>query len=136
MPELSDNPFRRIDPINKCGIAALGFGYKIFSLTLGICISGSSNGFEYTRRQVPAFYCGNSNDIGGFYFGYFYMTVYEIVDVQSFSDAVNGEPQVQPSPSPSPTDLDKFSGASFIFPSVLVISLFLLISVFLISLNY
>ena len=41
--ELTDNPLYREEPIRKCGTAAQLFGFNIFAVTVGYCISGSND---------------------------------------------------------------------------------------------
>lgn len=45
--ELTDDPLRREDPIRKCGSAAQMFGFDAFAVTVGYCISGSSDVEDY-----------------------------------------------------------------------------------------
>ncbi len=76
--DLTDDPIRRIDPVQKCGKAATDLGYSVFAVAWGYCISGSSSVTVYT--QLPANACSNGN--GGYHRGAFLMDVYEVPEIE------------------------------------------------------
>lgn len=123
--DLTDNPFQREDPIRKCGTSALSLGYNAFALTLGYCISGSSDPINY-QTQSGINICRDGK--GGYIYGYFFMDVYVVNDVQSFSDSVFDI--LNPDPSPSPTPDPSGSLISSI-PNILLLALSTLIVVLL-----
>ncbi len=123
-PELSDNPFTRVDPIRKCGTGAVESGYDIFSLTERICISGSSVLRDYETFEADGF-CRDGT--GGYTYGFYFMDVYELFDIPNFADSA-GFYFPEPSPSPSP-DYSP-DGVSMTLPSVILLSLTVLISVY------
>ena len=103
-PDLSDNPFTRTQPVPKCGLGATEEGFQFFGVSVGYCISGSSDLNDYTIYHYPG-YCYDGS--GGVYYAgrytYFFMDVYEVVDVPSFT--VSADQALNPglSPSPAPT---------------------------------
>ena len=109
-----------------CGTSALSLGYNAFALTLGYCISGSSDPINY--QTVSGDICREGK--GGYIYGYFFMDVYVVNDVQSFSDSVFDILNPEPSPSPSPTPDPSGSLISSI-PNVLLLALSTLIVVLL-----
>ena len=127
-PELSDNPFTRVDPIRKCGQGAVESGFDAFSLAEQICISGSSTLRHYETFEADGF-C--SDGVGGYAFGLYFMDVYELFDIPNFADSAGFVAPPEPSPSPSPVP----DGVSMTLPSVILLSLTVLISVYYILFN-
>jgi hypothetical protein len=135
--DLSDNPLTRTDAVEKCGKGAMHFNYTAFSVTLGFCISGSNDVVEYYGLAGP--FCRNGE--GGTFLNFYYHDVYEIVDIQAFSDSA-GEvfnPSATTTPSsatevltPSPTVLDIIgdpNGGSISIPSAIIFSITIMMSV-------
>ena len=83
-PELSDSAVTRTKPVDKCGLAALKFGYTAFGLVVGLCVSGSNNTSDYARFE--GHFCQNGK--GGSFQGIFFMDVYEIGSPEAYSDGV------------------------------------------------
>ena len=50
--DLSDNPWEREDPISKCGAAAQEYGFHIFALAIGFCLSGSNDIRHYQLLET------------------------------------------------------------------------------------
>ncbi len=61
--DLTDDPLYREDPIRKCGTAAQSYGYDVFAVTVGYCLSGSSDVDDYTIH--PSTLC--EQGLGNFY---------------------------------------------------------------------
>lgn len=127
-PDVSDNPFIRIDPIRKCGVAATTLDFDAFAVVRGICISGSNNLRDYQAIEATGF-CRDG--VGGYAFGYYFMTVYELVDLGSFADSAGIT-----APSPSPTPSLEPDGGSLSLPSIVLISLTILVSVCITLFSY
>ncbi len=53
--DLTDDPLYREDPIRKCGTAAQLYSFDIFAVSVGYCVSGSSDVEDY--RQYPSTLC-------------------------------------------------------------------------------
>ena len=83
-PDVLDNPLTRQNPVRKCGKAAQTLRFNLFGVSLGYCISGSNRITDY--QYVRSALCADGN--GGYSRGYYIMDVYEVVNVQSFSDSV------------------------------------------------
>ena len=107
--DLSDSPFTRTDPIRKCGLAAQQYGFWMFAVSSGYCVSGSNSLTDYQYVQATA--C--SNGIGGYSAGYFTMDVYEITNQQMFQDSVaeTGHPVDYDSAPAPPTNESSSSSA-------------------------
>ncbi len=103
--DLTDDPLTRPDAVQRCAKAATELGYSIFAVSIGYCISGSSNvdDYKYVRSSI----CNNG--IGGYSRGYFGMDVYEIMEAEQVHDFVldlrHLSPPVAPSPTPTSTPI-------------------------------
>lgn len=86
---MSDNPYTRVNPVSKCGIAAQDRSLRFFGVTLGYCISGSNLLSDYTYVQSRL--CRDGK--GSYSQGFFVMDVYEVTNQQSFMDSVVGIPE-------------------------------------------
>ena len=93
-------------------------------MTLGYCISGNSDPINY--QTVSGNICEEGK--GGYIYGYFFMDVYVVNDVQSFSDSVFDILNPEPSPSPTP---DPSGSLISSIPNVLLLALSTLIVVLL-----
>ncbi|XP_019850969.1 PREDICTED: zinc metalloproteinase nas-14-like [Amphimedon queenslandica] len=83
-PDLSDSAITREKAVEKCGMGALQYHYKAFSVTLGFCISGSNRTEAYT--QFEGYFCRDGK--GGNFDQFLFMDVYEIEQPQAYSDAL------------------------------------------------
>ena len=88
IPELSDNPLTRTEPVAKCGLAATKQGYKYFGVATGYCISGSNNKEHYNNSK--SYSPGSCNNgVGAVYYkggySYYYMDVYKVTGASSFT---------------------------------------------------
>ena len=126
-PELSDEPTTRTDAVAKCGLAATKQGYEYFGVSIGYCISGSNNSEDYNNTN--SFYPGWCVDgVGAVYYSgryvYYFMDVYKVVDVSSFTvsaDQVIGPDSVTTEP-PSGVS-DEASGVAAHRYSLLLLSM-------------
>ena len=75
-PDLSDNPRNRMNAIVKCQEAAQQFGFNIFAVSLGYCISGSNWLSDYQLNPASDDRCHSG--LGGRATGYITMNVYQI----------------------------------------------------------
>ena len=82
--DLSDDPFTRVNPVSKCGIAAQRNNYNYFGVAIGYCLSGSNQLSQY--QYFSSSRCRDGK--GAYSNGWFIMDVYEITDGRSFSDSV------------------------------------------------
>ena len=135
-PELSDDPLTRTEPVAKCGLAAVKLGYGYFGVSVGYCISGSNNSKHYNNSN--SYYPGLCNDgVGAVYYSgsltYYFMDVYQVNDVSSFSasadSAISPDSATTLPPSsvttvpPSPTVDGKPSGVDVHRSSFLLLSI-------------
>ena len=89
-PDLSDNPRNRMGAIAKCQNAAQQFGFTMFAVCLGYCISGSSRLSDYQLKPAGDNNCHNG--LGGRASGGITMDVYQIVGERQLSDAGRPRP--------------------------------------------
>ena len=83
---LTDNPFQREEPVEKCAQAASFFSYSVIGVAAGYCISGNNRLSDYTVEASDE--CLNSR--GAYSKGRFFMDVYSITE-----PAYDGRPDVQ-----------------------------------------
>lgn len=76
--DLTDDPTRRVSPIQKCGKAAIDGEFGVFGVSLGFCISGSNDITHYQR--LPADSCSNGE--GGYSRSAFLMDVYKLPETE------------------------------------------------------
>ena len=114
--EVLDDPFTRTEPIRKCGSASLRADHTVFGVTLGYCISGSSEITDYQTYKLDVCQEG----VGRYYSGYFFMDVYSIFNVNNFQDSVeeivNGT-----EPTVATDELGDTSGATVYLPSLVLL---------------
>ena len=137
--ELSDDRLNHTKPVAKCGLAAIKQGYEYFGVSGGYCISGSNNSEHYNTNS--SYYSGWCNDgIGRVYYTgrytYYFMDVYKVTDVSSFTvsadSAIGPDSATTVSPSsativlPSPTLVCEPSGVGVHGSSLLLLSLSLI----------
>lgn len=82
--DLMDDPLTRTNPVQRCAKAAKELGYTLFAVSVGYCISGSSDPVDYQYVRSSA--CNNG--IGGYTRGYFSMDIYEIAEHEVVHDFV------------------------------------------------
>ena len=84
--DLSDDPVTRTEPIRKCGMGAQQRDYQFFAISVGYCISGSTQVADYTSERSSNL-CNDG--VGAYFRGHFLMDVYEILDKNAFLDSVS-----------------------------------------------
>ena len=110
IPELSDEPSTRTQPVAKCGLGATKHGFDTFGVSVGYCISGSSDTTDYTIYHYPG-YCSEGN--GGIYYAgiyaYFFMDVYKVLNVSYFTASAEETLRSELSRSPFASDAPSLS---------------------------
>ena len=91
-PDLSDTPRSRMNAVVKCQQAATQFGFEIFAISLGYCISGSNRLSDYQLNPASDDSCHNG--LGGRVSGRFAMDLYQIPVAGTLSDQVPRQPLV------------------------------------------
>eukprot|EP00731_Ephydatia_muelleri_P037858 Em0582g1a len=77
--DLSDNPRSRMNAVVKCQQAAQQFGFEIFAISLGYCISGSNRLSDYQLNPASDDSCHNG--LGGWVSGHYAMDLYQIITI-------------------------------------------------------
>ena len=94
--DLTDNPFRRTEPVRKCAMAASQLSHPVMSVAAGFCcVSGRKRLSDFTR--VSATQCRDGR--GAYENEVFYMDVYTITGTIA-DEAQTNEPESQ---EPAPT---------------------------------
>ena len=82
---LRDNPFQRVQAVEKCAKAASTFSYSVIGVAAGYCISGNNKLSAYTR--YPSTGCRDGRGAYITEYRAFYMDVYTITDPTALNDA-------------------------------------------------
>lgn len=80
--DLQDDPIQRLEPVRKCGLAALNTSNTVFALALGECFSGSSVVGNYTVAGEASNCSGGRGGLGEN--GVILLDVYEMSDQAAF----------------------------------------------------
>ena len=116
---LTDNPFQRAEPVEKCAEAAIQFSYSIIGVAAGYCVSGNHRISDFT--EVPSNQCRDGR--GAYQRGTFYMDVYTVTDPVARDEQSSEVQSQQPAPTSSGDIIRNQTLLTFLITAIITITL-------------